>query len=140
MCYDLIEIQIINRRIRSSCGDVLVYHVGLIMAFVFSFYVSRYIGLLFRAITAIGAEEAWWLPTFVLHMRGEIVFPIENAVAIRIRANKLGRWILLIEALLTEVYEICKKTLGTHQSSARNRGGHLSISLSLSYITLEQNG
>lgn len=133
MCYDLIEIKIILiRRIRSSCGDVLVYHVDL-MAFVFSAYVSRYIGLLFRAINAIGAEEAWRLPTFSLHMRGEIVFPIKNAVAIR--AKKLVRWILLIEALLIEVYEICKKTLGTHQSPARNRGGHLSISLS--HITLK---
>jgi len=126
MCYDLIEIKMfLNRRIRSSCGDVLVYHVDL-MAFVFSVYVSTYIGLLFRAIIAIGAEEAWRLPTFFLHMRGEIIPPIENAVAIR--AKKLGRWILLIEAFLIAVYEIYKKTLGTYQSSARNRGGHLSIS------------
>lgn len=60
------------------------YHVGLI-AYVFSVYVGTYVGRLFRAILAIGAEEAWRLSTLELLMRVEIVLPIEDAVAIRAR-------------------------------------------------------
>lgn len=94
-------------------------HVDLV-AVVFPAYMGAYVGRFLRGVFAVGTAESRQLPTFVLHVRIEIVLPAEDARAFWARKLAPGltlraRWHL--EA--AEMYQlyICKKTFGACQSS-----------------------
>lgn len=120
-----------------------VNHVDFV-AVVLSAHVGAYVGRLLRGVVAIGAAESRQLPALELHVRVEVVLPIEDARALRARVYprvptrarrqdlRIAGWYL--EA--AQVHEICKKTFGTRQSSVLcSRDGRFVASVSVFFFS-----
>lgn len=103
-----------------------VNHVDFV-AVVLSAHVGAYVGRLLRGVVAVRAAESRQLPALELQVRVEVVLPVEDARTLRARKYALVPSCALRQDLLiagryleaAQMHEICKKTFGTRQSSAK---------------------